>query len=237
MWIRWVDYFLAAAGLLGHITLLMVLVRRRLLSRLPVFAAVIVFYLVRSALLLTPHFAIVWPGCYWLLIYLDPVLQLLLIIVLVAWCSSAGSGFGRAAVVLAIPFCALVAALAALHLGTASYYSPHNLSIKLGMFVSVLWLQLGAAFFFWVRASDLRTRLSSYIVLGFAVYSAANLAAELTRMHFAPLRQPALYTGLSYFSSGIYLCCLAGWSVLFSRESSQGSPSLHSFHSRREIVQ
>ena len=56
MWVRAVDYAFAAAGLAGHAALLMILVRRRLATRLPLFFALIAFYFLRSAIFLAPRF-------------------------------------------------------------------------------------------------------------------------------------------------------------------------------------
>jgi hypothetical protein len=234
MWIRTADYVLAAAGFIGHLALLIVLIRRRLLSRLPTFALLIAFYLLRSALLLVPRFAVGWPRSYWLLIYLDPGLQLLVILALglVAWRCSDHLSFGGARVALAIPLFAFIAALVAWYIGPSSHYSPQNLSIKLSLFISALWLQVAAGLFILLRRTDLQTRrLSLGIALGFAAYSAANIATEIVHMHFALLRLPALYTGLSYFRVLVYLSCLAGWSILFLRDRrSQVTPSVHTIH-------
>jgi hypothetical protein len=224
MWIRIVDYILAAAGLVGHFALLMLLVRRHLLSRLPTFAILIAFYLLRSALLLVPHFTRESPASYWLLIYLDPGLQLLVILAigLVAW-RIPKSKSGCKAVVLATLFFVVVSALVAWLIGSSSHYSAQNLSVKLSMFVSTLWLQAAAGLAVLLRKRDSETkRLSFGIALGFAAYSAANILTEIVHVHFVLLRQPALYTGLSYFRVIVYLCSLAGWSVLIFHDRARG---------------
>ena len=68
MWVRAVDYVFAAAGLAGHAALLMILVRRRLATRLPLFFALIAFYFLRSAIFLLPASAPVELSLYWLLL-------------------------------------------------------------------------------------------------------------------------------------------------------------------------
>ena len=220
MWIRIVDYVLAASGLVGHLALLMLLVRRHLLSRLPTFAILIAFYLLRSALLLVPHFTREWPASYWLLIYLDPGLQLLVIIAIGLVASRIPkSKFGPTGVAVAVLFFVVVSALVAWVIGSSSHYSAQNLSVRLSMFVSALWLQVAAGLVILLRKSDSETkRLSLGMALGFAAYSAANILTEIVHVHFVLLRQPALYTGLSYFRVMVYLCCLVGWSVLIFRD-------------------
>jgi hypothetical protein len=66
--------------MVGHLTLLVILLRRRIAARLPLFSTLIAFYLLHSIVLLATnprHLA-----C-WHLIYLDPILQFLVVITLV----------------------------------------------------------------------------------------------------------------------------------------------------------
>ncbi len=217
VWIRTVDYVLAAAGMVGHLTLLTILVRRRLLARLPIFAILIAFYLLRSALLLTGHFPAGWLRLYWVLIYLDPGLQLLLILRLgfLAW------RFGGARIAVAIPILIITSFMVAGYVGSSSHSSVQNLAIKLSVFVSAMWLLLTPFLFLPLRKVDLYTRRGPLaIALGFAAYSAANIATEIVHKHFALHPQPALFTGLSFFRAIVYLGCLAGWSVLFFKDRS-----------------
>ena len=217
MWIRTVDYILAAAGVAGHATLLAILVRRRLLARVPVFALLIAFYLLRSLLFLVSHFPRNWPRSYWLLIYFDPGLQLLVMLALarVAW------RFGRSRIALAIPVMVAIALTVAWYIG-ASRYTPANLALKLSVFVSALWLMVAGCLVLLLRQADVITkRLSLGIAFGFAAYSAVNIATEIVRMQFALRPQPALFTGLSFFRALVYLGCLAAWSILFFRDRSR----------------
>jgi hypothetical protein len=210
--IRTIDYVLAAAGMLGHLTLLAVLVRRHLLSRLPIFAILIAFYFLRSALLLAGHFPAGWLPLYWVLIYLDPGLQLLLIFRLgwVAW------RFGRVRTAVAIPLLMITSFIVEWYVGPSSHSSLQNLALKLSMFISVIWLLVTPCLFFLLRKVDLyKRRVPLGIALGFAAYSAANIATEIVHKHFALHPQPALFTGLSFFRAIVYLGCLAAWSILF----------------------
>ena len=197
--------------------MLVLLVRRRLLGRLPVFALLIAFYLVRSVLLLIAGFPRDWPRSYWLLIYLDPGLQLLVMLALglAAW------RFGRARVLLSVPVMLVIGLAVAWYVGS-SRYTPQNLALKLSMFVSALWLMAAASLVFLLRSADpAPKRLSLGIALGFAVYSGVNIATEIVHMHFALHPQPALFTGLSFFRALVYLGCLAGWSGLLFRDRSR----------------
>jgi hypothetical protein len=218
--IRTVDYVLAAAGMLGHLILLMILVRRRLLARLPIFAILIAFYLVRSALLLAGHFPAGW---IWILIYLDPGLQLLLILRLafLGWRS------GRALWALALPLAIIISWMVAWYAVPSSQSSLQKLAVKLSVFVSAMWLPVTACLFLLLRKVDLyRRRVPLGIALGFAVYSAANIATEIVRKHFALHPQPALFTGLSFFRAILYLCCLVAWSIMFLSNKSNVAPVL-----------
>ena len=223
MWIRTVDYVLAAAGMLGHLTLLTILVRRRLLARLPLFAMLIAFYLLRSALLLAGHFPAGWLRLYWVLIYLDPGLQLLLIVRLgfLAW------RFGAARIPVAIPILMITSFTVAWYVGGSSHSSLQNLALKLSVFVSAMWLLLTPFLFLSLRKVDLYARRGPLaIALGFAAYSAANIATEIVHRHFALHPQPALFTGLSILRAVIYLACLAAWSILFLSDRSNVVPVL-----------
>jgi hypothetical protein len=229
VWIRSVDYLLAAAGVAGHIALLLILLRRRLLLRLPAFAILIAFYLLRSVWLLAPQLTREWPASYWLLVYLDPGLQLLVMIALglAAWrMQKSAIGLVRAA--LTIVLFLIVSVLVAWLIGYSSHYSLRNISLKLSMFVSTLWLQLALGLATLLRTSDWQTkRLPLGITLGFAAYSAANILTEIVHMRFALSRAVALYTGLSLFRVIAYLLCLLGWFLLILRDRSKMSPAFH----------
>jgi hypothetical protein len=207
---------MAAAGLAGHLAVLTLLVRHRLLRRLPVFTFLIAFYLVRSVLLLIAGFPRDWPRSYWLLIYLDPGLQILVMLALglAAW------RFARARYLLAVPVMLLIGSVVAWYVGS-SRYSPQNLALKLSVFVSALWLMVAAGLVLLLRRADPGVKsLSLGIALGFAAYSLANIATEIVHMQFVLHPQPALFAGLSFFRAFVYLGCLAGWSVLFYKDRS-----------------
>jgi len=204
----------------GHLTLLTILVRRRLLARLPVFAILIAFYFLRSALLLAGHFPAEW---LWPLIYLDPGLQLLLILRLafLAW------RFGRARIALAIPLLMILSFIVAWYAGPSSHSSLQNLALRLSVFVSAMWLLVTPFLVFLLRKVDLyMRRVPLAIAFGFAIYSAANVATELVQQNYALHPHPALFTGLSFFRATIYLGCLAAWSILFLRDKSNVTPIL-----------
>src|SRR5271169_2248744 len=90
MGMKTVNYLLAALGLGGHLLLTTVLIRRRLTVRLPLFTILIVFYLLRSGILLLANLKGIEPWPYWILIATDPLLQCVLYAAIVhAWWDSA----------------------------------------------------------------------------------------------------------------------------------------------------
>jgi len=209
--------------MLGHLILLTILVRWHLLARLPVFAILIAFYFLRSALFLAGHFPAGWLPLYWMLIYLDPGLQLLLVLTLgwVAW------RFGRARIALALPLLIIISFVVAWYVGASSHSSLQNLAVKLNLFVSAMWLLITPCLFVLLRKVDLYTRrVQLGIALGFAAYSAANIATELVHKHLALRPEPALFSGLSFFRAIIYLGCLAAWSNLLLGDKSNVAPVL-----------
>jgi hypothetical protein len=222
MGMKTVNYLLATLGLGGHLLLTTVLIRRRLTVRLPLFTILIVFYLLRSGILLFANLKGIEPWPYWILIALDPVLQCVLCAAIVhAWWDSAfGSKNMPAMTGLSLLLIAVgVAGLAAWYIGPSSHFSPENLSIKTGVFVSVLWIESGLA----LAASSgghvkELPRLTRKVVLGFAIYSAANVITEVGHRHFATLRSALPYLGLSYMRVGVYLLSLLVWIMACSRE-------------------
>jgi len=229
VWIQSVDYLLAAAGLVGHVALLVLILRRRLLTRLPAFAILIAFYLLRSALLLAPQLTRESPATYWVLIYLDPGLQILLILALAVGARRiTGGTIGRLRIILMALAMIVLACVGAWFLGSSSHYSPRNLSLKLSMFVSLLWIEAALGLAAMLRRSDWQTkRLPLGIAFGFATYAVANILTELVHMRFMLSRQPSLYTGLSLFRVIVYLSCLAWWFVLLWRDRPRLSPVFH----------
>lgn len=212
-----VNYLLAALGLAGHVFLTTVLIRRRLTVRLPLFTILIVFYLLRSGILLLAHFKRIDPMPYWILIGLDPVLQCVLYAAIVSpWWASAFGSKNRAALAGLILITVGVAGTAAWYIGPSSRFSAENLSIKTGIFVSVLWIEFALALA--ATSGGHAPRLTRKVVQGFAIYSAANVITEMGHRHFATLRSAQPYLGLSYMRVGVYLLSLAVWITACTRE-------------------
>ncbi len=227
MGMRTVNYLLAALGLAGHLLLTTVLIRRRLTVRLPLFTILIVFYLLRSGILLLANFKGIEPWPYWIMIALDPVLQCVLYAAIVYpwWASACGSKNMTALAGLSLLLIAMgLAGLAAWYIGPSSHFSIQNLSIKTGIFVSVLWIEFGLA----LAASsgghvNELPRLTRKVVQGFAIYSSANVITEIGHRHFATLRSVQPYLGLSYLRVGIYLLSLSVWIMACSGEQQNAS--------------
>lgn len=204
--IRVADYVIAAAGLLGHALLLLLLARRHLLRRQAAFAFLIAFYILRSVLFLM--FGSL-PEIYWPFIFLDPALQLMVMFVfgLAAWRRHRG-------IAMALPIFLLLAGFVAWIIGPSSHFSPQNLALKFGIFVSALWLQAAAVLWVLRKQAPQDTRLSLGIALGFAAYSVVNIVTEAWRMHYALLSRQSFYANLSYLRVAIYFCCLGAWFFL-----------------------
>ncbi|HKD61626.1 MAG TPA: hypothetical protein VKB47_14280 [Terracidiphilus sp.] len=215
MEIRIVNYFLAVLGLAGHLFLNVVLIRRKLAVKLPLFTILTMFYLLRSAILFLASFGSIsaWP--YWTLITLDPVLQCVLFATIIHawWPPALESKILRAladfSLFVTVP---LVSGLAAWFIGPSSHFSPENLYIKAGVFVSVLWIE--AEFGVIASSAGFLRPLPAFtqkVVRGFAIYSAADVITEIGHKNFAALRAAPTYLGLSYMRVGVYLLCLAVW--------------------------
>jgi hypothetical protein len=222
MWIKNIDYLLAALALAGHLLLMAVLIRRRLGSRLLFFTALIAFYLLRSAVFLVVHSLPVATWIVWTLIGLDPVLQCLLYVAIVHSWRPCRIEPPRARI---LANCALLTAavgfagLVAWHTGPSSHFSPTNLSIKAGVFVSVLWIEAG------IGQAALKGKLARQapelaqkIVRGFAIYSFVNVVTEIGRSYLAAFRSEGPYLAFSYLRITAYLVCLAFWIIAFLRE-------------------
>jgi hypothetical protein len=222
MGIKTLNYILATLGLAGHVFLATALIRRKLAARLPLFTTLVVFYVLRSGILLLVDFSVMNAVPYWILIALDPVLQgILYATIVVAWWPSARQ-LNRVQTLAAsglVVMAAGWAGLAAWYVGPSSHFSPENLSIKAGVFFSVLWIEAGLA----LAASCVGLlsqlpRFTRIVVLGFAIYSAANVITEIGHTHFARARAMQPYLELSYMRIGAYFFCLGLWIAACSRE-------------------
>lgn len=223
MGLKALNYIFTTLGLAGHLYLLTVLVRRKLAERLPLFTVLVVFYLLRCGILLLVDFRTMpaWP--YWIMIAVDPLLQCVLYATIVrAWWQPARESKS----LRTLAACGLViiavglSGLMAWYIGPSSRFSPGNLSIKAGVFVSVLWIEAGLALAAsWAGLLMRLPRFTRTVVLGFSIYSAANVVTEIGHMHFGHLRAAQPYLELSYMRVGAYLFSLVLWIAACSRES------------------
>jgi hypothetical protein len=128
---------------------------------------------------------------------------------------------------VAVPLLMILSFMVAWYVGSTSHSSLQNLAVKVSLFVSAMWVVVTPCLFFPLRKVGLYTgRVPLGIALGFAAYSAVNVATELIHKRFALHPQPALFTGLSYFRAIIYLGCLAAWSTLLLSNKSNVAPVL-----------
>jgi len=223
MGLKALNYILATLGLAGHAFLMTALIRRKLAARLPLFTILVLFYLLRSGILLLVDFRTMTAGPYWIMIALDPLLQCILYATIVHewWPPARESKSGQALVASGLMIMAAGSSgLAAWFVGPSSHFSPENLSIKAGVFVSVLWIEAGLVLTAMSRAGLLRQPpgFTRRVVLGFAIYSAANVITEIGRMRFAGTGTAQHYLELSYMRVGAYLLCLGWWIAACWRE-------------------
>lgn len=211
MWIRAVDYLLAGVGLAGHALVLLLLFRRGLFARLPFFGILIGFYALRTVIsfFLTPGSE----DLGWSLAAMDPVLQCgVFVSMVLAWGFWSSRGHRIPALSILVGTLAF-AALAAWYLGPSSHFSPRNLLLKAGIFVSVLWIEAALLTLISSRrmGGDFPGRVNRQIVFGFVVYSVVSLAADLGRYHLQAIGGMAWYLVLSYLPVAAYLVCLGVW--------------------------
>ena len=164
-----------------------VLVRRRLTVRLPLFTILIVFYLLRSGILLLANLKGMEPWPYWILIGLDPALQgvLYAAIVYAWWNPVFGSKKMAALPGLSLLLIAIgLAGLAAWYIGPSSHFSLENLSIKTGVLISVLWIEtwLAMAASSGRNGTEFQWQDQFYTTdLGYCLFVALSSVARFTR--------------------------------------------------------
>jgi hypothetical protein len=223
VWMESREQILAALSLAGHLFLVGVLLRQSLAGRVPFFTGLMLVYALRPLMFLLQWRWGAPEWVYWSLIAGDPALQMLLIFAMLSSLYRAGASrpSARIGYRLLLIFCGLsIAALAAWITGPSSHFSGQNLTIKAGVLVSVLWLQLAALTAIQPRLPQMH-RLGTRIVYGFALYSAVSLSAEIVRM-FA-IRRPGTFLALSLTHVIIYLACLGLWIVTSLRGQAMAS--------------
>jgi hypothetical protein len=199
------------AGLLGHLLLLTVLFARRRVATFPWFTLLIIFYVVRSvglavALRVSGHPASLFETM--ILDIMDVLLQCALLAEL-NWIALKPLGTVRR---FTLPLLLIASGvLMVMRLAPHGHHSLRSILALLHFLLSVLMVEWAIVLAFLLRPLRLSWRSHvAAITFGFAVYSAALLAAG---GYFTTGRQMRDYVFFSFFRISVYLLILLFWSV------------------------
>lgn len=220
-----VNLFVWVAGLVLQLALSAALFLRGNARRFPVFASLIVFYLVRSVLLFALFGFVArdtYAQLYDMLSWTDLLLQTLLAAEIGLAILRQSGGWDsvsprRAAIGSVFVFIACVVAL-----GIAAVLpAPGRIPIDRGAaFAAVLMLFL-LAWTIAIRLSGTPRR----IVEGFAVYGAAGVAFGLERSYAALYRNGSAYAAASYAEAGIYMAVVVYWLITLRADETPAARS------------
>jgi hypothetical protein len=200
-----------AAGLLGHVLLLVVLFTRHRVARFPWFTLLIFFYLLRSVgLAATLHFS-GHPAHRFAILILDSTDVLLQCAVLaeLAWIALRPLGGIRR---YTLPLLLVGSGvLIVMRLAPAGYTSLRMDLVLLHFLLSVLMVEWAVVLAFLLRSLRLswRTHVAA-LSFGFGVYSAALLVGG---GYFTIGREMSDYVFFSYFRISVYLLVLLWWAL------------------------
>jgi hypothetical protein len=200
-----------AAGLLGHVLLLVVLFTRHRVARFPWFTLLIFFYLLRSVgLAATLHFS-GHPAHRFAILILDSTDVLLQCAVLaeLAWIALRPLGGIRR---FTLPLLLVGSAvLIVMRLAPAGYTSLRMDLVLLHFLLSVLMVEWAVVLAFLLRPLGLSWRSHvAAISFGFGVYSAALLAGG---GYFTIGREMSDYVFFSFLRISVYLLVLLWWAL------------------------
>ena len=205
------NHLIWAAGLLGHVLLLVVLFTRHRVARFPWFTLLIFFYLLRSVgLAATLHFS-GHPAHRFAILILDSTDVLLQCAVLaeLAWIALRPLGGIRR---FTLPLLLVGSAvLIVMRLAPAGYTSLRMDLVLLHFLLSVLMVEWAVMLAFLLRPLRLSWRSHvSAITFGFGIYSAALLAGG---GYFTIGREMSDYVFFSFFRISVYLLILLWWAI------------------------
>jgi hypothetical protein len=200
-----------AAGLLGHLVLLTVLFVRRRVVRFPWFTLLIIFYLVRSVGLAATQRFSGHPAHLFATMIVD-IMDVLLQCALLAeltWIALRPLGKVRR---LTLPLLLVASGvLVVMRLAPSSHASLRSSLALVHFLLSVLMVEWAIVLAFLLRPLRLSWRAHvAAITFGFAVYSAALLAAG---GYFTTGREMRDYVVFSFTRISVYLLILLFWSV------------------------
>lgn len=203
------NHLIWAAGLLGHLLLLTVLLVRRRVTQFPWFTLLILFYLVRSiglvaALHISGHPA---PLSTTLLIDLVDILLQCAVLAELSWIALQPlAGIRR----LTLPLLLVISGfLIVMRLAPPGHSSLPTILVLMHFLLSVLMVEWAMVVGIMLRSLRLSWRSHvAAISFGFGVYSAALLAGG---GYFTTGREMRDYVFFSFFRVGVYLVVLVWW--------------------------
>jgi hypothetical protein len=238
------DLLFWAAGLGAHSALLCVLLIRRRFRGFPIFTLFILsnigrtvaLYLVQLYGSKTSYFY-----TYWSLAVLDTVLQLSVVYEMY---SLTFRPLGKWAPDLRGSFVWLVAGSIAVAAGLTWLATPHArlwmqvVVIKGSFFSSVCMSEL----FVGMIALSVRAGLPwkshvARVSQGLGVYSIIDVLIEAGHSYFGVNRNTQMYTTLSHFRMTAYLCCVAYWIVMLSKDAREARKLPESLRGQLIVLQ
>jgi hypothetical protein len=207
-WVLW------SLGIALQAILVILLLRRGMVKRVPVFTALILFYLIRAGLS-----ARLSPGGYQelfsILSDIDSVLQFLVTIEVTIYIlrnSAAGhrEHWLRSAAILVAGFAIALCAAAA---------TPQRgrLPIDRGMVVITVIATLLAVWAAIARLHDFPRRIAE----GFGIYGLIGILVTVAHNYAFLHRNGSLYVTASYVGTGIYVCVVGFWVAMVARNGHQ----------------
>jgi hypothetical protein len=197
------------AGLLGHLLLLTVLFARRRVIRFPWFTLLIIFYVVRSVglaatLRISGHAA---PAFATMIFDVMDVLLQCALLAELTWIALKPLGTVRR---FTLPLLLMASGiLMVMRLAPSSHHTLRSILALLHFLLSVLMVEWAIVLAFLLRPLRLSWRSHvAAITFGFAIYSAALLAAG---GYFTTGREMRDYVFFSFFRISVYLLILLFW--------------------------
>ena len=200
-----------AAGLLGHLLLLIVLIMRRRIARFPWFTLLIVFYLIRSVGLaasvrFSGHPAHLFAT---MIVDLTDILLQCAVLAELIWIALRPlTGFRR----FTLPLLLVASgALIVLRVAPSGHSSFRVVLVVIHFLLSVLMVEWAIMLLFLLRPLRLTWRSNvAALSFGFGIYSAALLAGG---GYFTTGREMSDYVFFSFFRISVYLLILLWWSI------------------------
>jgi hypothetical protein len=221
-----IDLLLWAAGFVGHLILLTILLLRRRAKEFPLFTFLIVWDVLRSVCLFSTMFrkpASAYFESYWIFSAIDTFLELCVIYELAAHTFRPWGRWKRPVLWRLVLLLGGTAAVAA---GITAFSTPPHWSWKQtlvikGSFFSTTWI---SELFIGMVALSVTTGLPwkthvARISQGLGGYSLFDMLVEAGHSYFGALRQHHIYRTLSHMRIEAYLCCLLYWIVMLWRDA------------------